>query len=193
MDTALPLISIRDMYNQSLPFGSLWRDQAALLVFLRHPGCAVCRSNLLDLYEYTTAFRMLDINLAVITMAEPAAAQAFARLYRLPIPIYSDPERQIYRATGFGEGSLYRVASPQVMLHQAWQFLQGHWVGGGQGQSLTQYGGHALIKARATAPSYIHVADPIYHYPSWQSVLEYSQQRFYASEDIAPTLARQLA
>lgn len=88
----------------------------------------------------------IDAPVACITFAEPELLAAFERELRLPYPVYGDPERQAYRALGFGRASTRRVwLDPRV-----WKAYAGLIAGGRrrrpsvQGDTL-QLGGDVVV------------------------------------------------
>ena len=47
--------------------------------------------------------------MALVTFTEPEPVSAYVERHRLPFPVLVDPTRDVYRAYGFGRGSVARV------------------------------------------------------------------------------------
>ena len=85
--------------------------------------------------------------LACITFAEPPLLDAFQRELRLDVPLYGDPSRAVYRAFGFGRGSVRRVwLDPRVWTQYARLLARGQRPGW-SGQDTLQLGGDAVLDA----------------------------------------------
>lgn len=83
--------------------------------------------------------------LACITFAEPLLLQAFERELSLDVPLYGDPTRAVYRAFGFGRGSVRRVwLDPRVWIRYAQLLAHGQRPGRGR-QDTLQLGGDAVL------------------------------------------------
>jgi hypothetical protein len=83
--------------------------------------------------------------LVCITFAEPPLLQAFQRELSLDIPLYGDPTRAVYRAFGFGRGSVRRVwLDPRVWMRYAELLARGQRPGR-SGQDTLQLGGDAVL------------------------------------------------
>ncbi len=84
---------------------------------------------------------------ACITFAEPPLLHAFQHQLGLDIPLYGDPSRAVYRAFGFGRGSVRRVwLDPRVWTQYARLLLRGQ-LPGWSGQDTLQLGGDAVLDA----------------------------------------------
>jgi hypothetical protein len=83
--------------------------------------------------------------LACITFAEPPLLHAFQHDLALDIPLYGDPSRVVYRAFGFGRGSVRRVwLDPRVWTRYVELLAHGQRPGR-SGQDTLQLGGDAVL------------------------------------------------
>lgn len=169
-------ITIYTAANQPVRMSDLWRDQSALLFFLRNPGCAICRQQLFGLKQRAGEFAARGIALAAVTQANPTVMASLETHYQLPFPMYSDQRGAAYRALGFYETTPDKFETPEVERHAAQAAMNGFELGDAMGVSPTQLGGLAIFAARAEQARFIHVADPIYYYPPWDMVLELVRQ-----------------
>ena len=166
-DEHLPTFSrlaLTTTHGEQFHLVSAWRDRPALLFFLRHLGCAVCRAELARLCAQQDALRAAGANVVVIAPVDALAAQRFAQIQRLPFQLLADPLRVSYRAFGFEEGSLWDALGPHVLVRQAAEALRGNIssVSPSLGP-IRQLGGVCVVDTRGVV-RFRHVALPIYHY-----------------------------
>ena len=102
----------------------------------------------------------LDLRVAVVSFAEPATLELFARASPYPFEFYGDPEREAYAAFGFGRGSIARVRlDPRVWMASARGVGRGH-VTGLPSEDTLQLGGDVLVDAEASSPGSIRQTAP---------------------------------
>jgi hypothetical protein len=83
--------------------------------------------------------------LACITFAESPLLHAFQGELSLGIRLYGDPSRAVYRAFGFGRGSVRRIwLDPRVWIRYAELLARGQRPGR-SGQDTLQLGGDAVL------------------------------------------------
>ena len=154
-----------------IELASLWLRQPALLFFLRHAGCALCRAHLHALRDAYPEFQRRDVAVVAITFADLQGAAQLKRAQRLPFPALADPSRHAYRAFGMLEGSLADALGPDVLLRQLAQALRGNipYINPSSA-TITQLGGTVIVD-RAGLVRLAHVATPIYNYPSIERYL----------------------
>ncbi|CAA9508122.1 MAG: hypothetical protein AVDCRST_MAG17-1819 [uncultured Solirubrobacterales bacterium] len=89
--------------------------------------------------------------IACVTFAEPRMLRGFERRMQLPYPIYGDPDRETYRAFGFGRASARRVwLDPRVAARYARLLARGRRPDAeAPKQDTLQLGGDAVIDARS--------------------------------------------
>ncbi|HET7738321.1 MAG TPA: peroxiredoxin-like family protein [Tepidiformaceae bacterium] len=100
--------------GEPVQLSSAWADDPALLVFIRHFGCVFCRQQVVDLRSNEAKLRALGVNLALVTMGEPAETADFVAKYRWPGIAFCDPDRVAYRGFELTNGSLGQLAGPGV-------------------------------------------------------------------------------
>ncbi|MEM9703934.1 MAG: peroxiredoxin-like family protein, partial [Planctomycetota bacterium] len=133
--------------------------ERVLLLAVRHTGCTFCRAELADLAKKRDELEAAGVTPAVLTMSAPAAA-ALMKQYDLDdLPVYSDPNRRLYRALGFGRGEAKELFGPTVCANGVKPFLQ-HGVGKMDGDGF-QMGGAALLAADGVLAKHAarHAAD----------------------------------
>lgn len=168
--TKLSEIQVFPSADEAVALPELWRDRPALLFFMRQLGCGLCRQHLLRLREMVGAFEAADCSIAVIIMGDGRMAQSLKELYKLPFTVYADRSHGAYDAFDIGEGSLWDVLGPHIVARQVMTAINGMKPMWGAG-SIRQLGGLVVIDEQSQV-LYRHLANPIYNYPGWESVLE---------------------
>jgi peroxiredoxin len=161
---AAPTGQVYDTSGGAIDLASLWRGRPALIFFLRHLGCALCRAHLQAIRDAYTEFERRGASVAAVTFADPQGAAQLQRRQQLPFPVLADPSRHAYRAFGLLEGSLASVAGPDVLLRQLAQALRGNipYINPIEGH-ITQLGGTVIVD-RGGVVRFAHIASPIYSY-----------------------------
>ncbi|MFL5800645.1 MAG: SelL-related redox protein [Roseiflexaceae bacterium] len=161
---AAPTGQVYDTSGGMLDLASLWFKQPALIFFLRHFGCALCRAHLQAIRDAYADFERRGAAVVAVTFADPQGAAQFKRRQQLPFPVLADPSRQAYRAFGMLEGSLATAAGPDVLLRQLAQALRGNipYINPLEGH-ITQLGGTVIVDHGGVV-RFAHIANPIYNY-----------------------------
>jgi hypothetical protein len=115
-------------------------------------------------------FEAAGCAIGIIIMGDGRMAQSLRELYNLPFAVYADTTHAAYEAFDIGEGSLWDVLGPHIVARQVNTALQGMKPMWGAG-SIRQLGGLVGINEQGRV-IYRHIANPIYKYPPWDSVLE---------------------
>lgn len=126
---AVSIISAAD--KSAYPLSRLWSNGPAILVFLRHAGCAFCREHVAQLREDRARFEAHAATIGLITLGQPGDTAAFCRERDLPdsFVCLSDLERSAYAAYGLSRGSATELLSPRVVARGFQAILHGHLVG----------------------------------------------------------------
>ena len=108
-------VVVQDEHGADVPLGELWREQPAVLVFLRHYGCVFCRAIAVQLHRARDGFESAGARLAVIGQGTPEQSEAFRRAQSIALPVYSDPERRSYEAAGAKVATFSELFSPRTV------------------------------------------------------------------------------
>lgn len=173
---------LADEHNGRVLLRDLWHDQPILIFLMRHLGCGLCRRELLRLRDNAAAFAAAKCAIIVVVMGEGILAAAFRDLYRLPFPVYGDPNQALYSFFDFGEASWWDVVGPHILVQQAGVLLKTGIPSALGPGSIRQLGGVVVLDADANI-ILRHVANPIYRYPTWDGVLQAIQQPSLTSAD----------
>lgn len=160
---AAPTGQLYDTNGGVVDLASLWRGRPALIFFLRHLGCALCRTHLQAIRDAYAEFERRGTAVAAVTFADPQGAAQLQLRQQLPFVVLADPSRQMYRAFGMLEGSLANAAGPDVLLRQLAQAMRGNipYINPFEGH-ITQLGGTVIVDSGVVR--FAHVAIPIYNY-----------------------------
>ncbi|XP_063313250.1 peroxiredoxin-like 2C [Pelobates fuscus] len=108
---------VRDRTGRSLEFGDLFRDNKAIIVFVRNFLCYTCKEYVEDLAMIPKSFlENANVRLIVIGQSSYIHIQHFCALTGYSHEMYVDPEREIYSTLGMkkGETSTTSARSPHV-------------------------------------------------------------------------------
>uniref|UniRef100_A0A8C8RUL2 Peroxiredoxin like 2C n=1 Tax=Pelusios castaneus TaxID=367368 RepID=A0A8C8RUL2_9SAUR len=114
-DAARRLVVAAD--GQGIPFGALYREHRAIVVFVRHFLCYTCKEYVEDLAKIPkNLLQDAKVRLIVIGQSSYHHIKPFCSLTGYPHEIYVDPEREIYKILGMkrGEVATTSVQSPHV-------------------------------------------------------------------------------
>ncbi|KAJ1207231.1 hypothetical protein NDU88_002623 [Pleurodeles waltl] len=107
------LCPVVDRTGTHLPFGDLFREQRALIVFVRHFLCYTTKEYVEDLAKVPKSFLTdADVRLIVIGQSSFHHIEPFCRLTGYSHEIYVDPEREIYKKLGMKRGEVISVSAP---------------------------------------------------------------------------------
>lgn len=116
--------TVLDPEGRRIPFEQLWTDRLAVLVFVRHFGCIFCRQQIVALRPVAERVRSLGGEIIIVGNGTTAQAHAFSNEQKTPFQVFTDPERQAYRALGMRRG-VRSVMSPGVFTRTVGAWRQG--------------------------------------------------------------------
>ena len=130
--------------HRGMSLGRLSR-RPALVVFLRHAGCAFCREMLDSLARQRKQIEAAGAELAIVHMSSPLQASQLTESYELSdVHRYSDPQCDLYRAFGLQRGGLSQVLGPRVWLRAVPALLSGYGIGAIVGDGFRMPGAFVL-------------------------------------------------
>ncbi|XP_066472168.1 peroxiredoxin-like 2C [Tiliqua scincoides] len=109
--------TVVDAAGKALPFESLYREQKAIVVFVRNFLCYACKEYVEDLGKVSKkCLQDANVRLIVIGQSSHYHIKPFCNLTGYPHEMYVDPERQIYRIfhMKIGEEFVASAQSPHV-------------------------------------------------------------------------------
>ncbi|XP_077886696.1 peroxiredoxin-like 2C isoform X2 [Ictidomys tridecemlineatus] len=117
----LPVV---DATGKRLPFGALFRERRAVVVFVRHFLCYTCKEYVEDLAKVPERLlQEANVTLIVIGQSTYHHIEPFCKLTGYSHEIYVDPEREIYKRLGMKRGE--EIASSGQSPHVKSNLLSG--------------------------------------------------------------------
>ncbi|XP_037654157.1 peroxiredoxin-like 2C isoform X3 [Choloepus didactylus] len=102
---ALAELPVLDASGKRVPFGALFLERRAVVVFVRHFLCYICKEYVEDLAKIPKSFlQEANVTLIVIGQSSYHHIEPFCKLTGYSHEIYVDPEREIYKRLGMKRG-----------------------------------------------------------------------------------------
>lgn len=108
-------IVLADERGLPVRLGDLWREQPAVLVFLRHYGCVFCRDHAVKFHRARGEFEAAGARLVAIGQGTPAQAARFRADQCVDLLLLSDPDRRSYAAAGAKVATLPELLGPRII------------------------------------------------------------------------------
>jgi peroxiredoxin len=89
--------------------GSLWANNPAVIVFLRHYGCIFCREHVAQLREHEGEFKRQGASLAAIGLGDFNYARLFRDETGITFPLLVDTEKKAYKALQLKSGNIFHI------------------------------------------------------------------------------------
>jgi peroxiredoxin len=160
-----PDAQLYDTTGAEIALSVFWNERPALIFFLRHFGCALCRDHLKRIRDVYPAIRARGGSAVAVTFGEAHGAARFAQMQGLPFPVLADPARHAYHAFGLTDGHMADVFDPAALLRQAAQALHGNIPYITSIAAASQRGGVFIVDGSGIV-QLAHIATPIYNYPA---------------------------
>ena len=107
---ALGSRAVLDLRGRSRVLGSVWRNQPAVVVWLRHFACLFCKEQAAELRHEKEAIEASGARLAFVGNGNTAQAQHFHDRHVPGCAIFTDPSAYTYRAIGARESMAATLA-----------------------------------------------------------------------------------
>ncbi|XP_037007458.2 peroxiredoxin-like 2C isoform X4 [Artibeus jamaicensis] len=114
---AVAELPVLDASGRRVPFGALFRERRAIVVFVRHFLCYTCKEYVEDLAKIPKSLlQEANVTLTVIGQSSYHHIEPFCKLTGYCHEIYVDPERKIYERLGMkrGEEMISSGHSPHI-------------------------------------------------------------------------------
>jgi peroxiredoxin len=108
VDNPLDGFVLQNHEGADVHLDELWRDRAAVLVFLRHYLCVQCRVGAMEL-ERDRHLLPPEPNVWLVGMGSPVQARAFKQQTGVNFPVLLSPDLLAYEAVDLQRGSLRQV------------------------------------------------------------------------------------
>ncbi|XP_070651213.1 peroxiredoxin-like 2C isoform X3 [Bos indicus] len=121
---AVAELPVLDASGRPVLFGELFRERRAIVVFVRHFLCYICKEYVEDLAKIPKSFlQEANVTLIVIGQSSYHHIEPFCKLTGYSHEIYVDPEREIYKRLGMKRGE--EIASSGQSPHVKSNILSG--------------------------------------------------------------------
>lgn len=120
-------------------FGELWREQPAVIAFVRHFGCLLCFEQVADLLTIAEEVRSAGARLCVIGNGNPLHASVFMREAGLETDVFTDPARILYKRLAMRHG-VFSTINPTSTRHARRAYQRGFRQTGTRGDPWQQGG-----------------------------------------------------
>ena len=101
----LDRVRVLDLEGTQVRLGTLWATHTAVLLFVRHFGCLFCGQQVADIAPFVGGIRDAGAELFVIGNGSVDQARAFRDRHTLAMPLFTDPDRQAFRALAMRSGA----------------------------------------------------------------------------------------
>jgi peroxiredoxin len=106
---------VQDHRGDDVRLGDLWREQPAVVAFLRHFGCVFCRAQAVQLHHNRERFAASGARLVLVGQGTPDDAKRFRRVQSVDVDVYSDPSRHTYEAAGAKQATFSELINPKTV------------------------------------------------------------------------------
>lgn len=134
---------VLDLSGRAVRLGGEWEDRPAVVVWLRHFGCLLCREQAADLRARIPEIEALGARLVLVGSGEPWHAREFEAERCPGCRVLTDPELGSYRAIGARRGWRF-VLNPAGLRASARAFRRGFRQSGVRG-TADQLGGVLVL------------------------------------------------
>lgn len=163
-----PDVLVRDCQGQEVRLSTLWKDQPAVLFFLRHLGCPCTGEQAAAIRQDAPRFRAAGARVTAITLGPAEAAVKLFAPSEASVSVLVDAEQRAYQAYGLGRGGWWELAGPQVWPTALKAILRGR-VGRPSGD-VRQLAGAFLVDRQGVI-RYAHRASHSADFPDHEAML----------------------
>jgi len=166
---ALAATRVLDVDGRSVRLGDQWKEQPALVVWLRHFGCVYCSELARDMVAMRPDIEGAGARLIFVGNGGPRHATAFQRRFTPGVTVLTDPALGSYRAIGAQHGILSTLG-PQTWGFALRAFRRGYRQTVVKGHAFQQ-GGVLLVTPR-NAVVYTYLSRSAGDHPAQADVLK---------------------
>lgn len=111
-----PDVSLLDATAREAVLSTYWRQEPAVVVFLRYFGCPFCQAQVVHLRDDRKRFDDAGAGIVLIGQGAPSDAAAFTERMDQPFECLVDTDRSAYRAYGLVRATATQIFGPPVAL-----------------------------------------------------------------------------
>ncbi len=106
--------------------GRVWKNQTAILIFLRHFACIACRSHAKQVWDNREAYEKGGGKIVFIGNGQPQFIEKFKEDLGLKDAlVVTDPTLEIFRSAGFNKGFSY-ILQAKTIVNAFKLYREGH-------------------------------------------------------------------
>ena len=106
LSESLAPVTLPDADGREIRLGSLWENQSAVIVFLRHYGGIFCREHVAQLRERESEIRAKG---AAISLGDRNYAKMFQEDTGIDFPLLIDENRKAYEIAGLKQANIFHI------------------------------------------------------------------------------------
>src|SRR5271169_5307473 len=95
---------VQDESGASRPLETAWQEKTAVVAFVRHFGCLLCREQVSKLRDSIPAMEAKGAHLVVVGNGAPRFIESFRKTTGFQGTIWTDPTLAVYKAASFTRG-----------------------------------------------------------------------------------------
>lgn len=112
--------------GSSVRLGSVWADRTVVLALIRHFGCIFCKEQVSALRAIVDDIHVAGAELVIVGSGSPQMAGFFAEDYAITTPVFTDPQRTVYRALEVRRPPRLAFLDPRAVLPGLRALSHGH-------------------------------------------------------------------
>lgn len=154
--TKLGSMTVLDADRRAVLLADLWKDRPAVLLFVRHFGCLLCREHTARVQARLAEIHAAGAEVYVIGNGAPTFIEGFREATGWTGAVYTDPSLEVYKAAGLRRG-VFTVIHPRAAIAALGALRGGFKQGATQGDQLQQ--GGVVVVAPSGEVVWAHVSE----------------------------------
>jgi peroxiredoxin len=140
VDARLAAVELKDAQGNTVRLGDMWARQPAVVVWVRHFGCTLCREQASEVRARIPDIRSAGAAVVIVgSGAAPYAHDFIEKMELGDVPVLSDEKLESYKLAGLRRGMLSMI-HPRAALNFARALRRGHRQGKTMGDQQQQGG-----------------------------------------------------
>jgi peroxiredoxin len=165
-------IVLADLDGREVRLGDTWHERPAVLVFLRHYGCAFCRDHTRQLHRDRHRFDDAGVRLVLIGHGTREQGRQFLEKLNVEeLELLTDEDRAAYRAAGTKQATIGELVGPRMLIRGITRSLASRTHQGPIIGNAAQLAGVIVVMPDGSIP-YAHLSEDASDNPPNDEVLE---------------------
>lgn len=117
---------LEDEEGRRVPIHTLWKDQTAIFIYLRHFACIDCRAHAKEVWNQKEQYQAKGANIYFVGNGAARYIKTFKEDLGLQKAlVFTDPSLDSFKSAGFKKGFL-KCLGPQSLFKAAQMYKAGH-------------------------------------------------------------------